>query len=41
MGNLIAIIILGTILEIFSIIRLVRSVRRLFKGRREENGKSI
>lgn len=41
MGNLIVIIILGTILEIFSIIRLVRSVKRLIKERREENGKSI
>ena len=41
MGKLIAIIILGTILEIFSIIWLVRSVKRLIKERREENGKSI
>lgn len=37
MGNLIAIIILGTILEIFSIIRLVRSVKKLIKEKREEN----
>ena len=37
MGNLIAIIILGTILEIFSIIRLVHSIKRLIKERREEN----
>ena len=36
MGNLIAIIILGTILEIFSISWLVRSVKRLIKERREE-----